>query len=134
MSKEAFDWVRARNDCSLLAVFRSLQSAAEKDVETRNALRGKADEYRFIYKSNPKTEGFFVIREGNFVGLTISFQVVGSAILVTEMPSNHELLTAVPTLTNERACMLKVNSQELEEWQVLKLALEALFFEITETR
>jgi hypothetical protein len=38
------------------------------------------------------------------------------------------IFTATITFTNQGRCKIKVGDQELEQWQVLKMALEDLFF------
>ena len=123
-----FDWVTARHNCSIVSVFKSLEVAAEENVRTRNSLKSQNDHFRFTFQPQ-QSESFFVQRQTSNSILYIVFNLRDSFISVCNK-SGKELFRAIPTLNNDRECRLKVNGEELEIWQVLRKALESLFFEI----
>jgi hypothetical protein len=56
----------------------------------------------------------------------VNFSLEGDEIVVCA--GNEIILRATITLNNEGRCMLKVDDEELEQWQVRRMALEDLFF------
>jgi hypothetical protein len=121
---EQFDWVKARAECSILAVYQQLISEIEKDVERRNTLDTRAHA-RFSFKVIDANQ-CLVIR-GDSGPLRI-FKMADEFIAVLDRERN-ELLRATLTLSKFGRCMLKVADEELEHWQFLRTALEPLFFE-----
>jgi|SRR5688500_5467551 hypothetical protein len=120
-----FDWVAARNNCSLSVVFKQLEIEAEKNVNQRNALGNKKlekDRFQFIPKEN-----YFVIMRGGSSSRSVAFSLKLDHIYVEPSSSGGQSIRATLTLNNLAECKLKVNNQELERWQLLRMALEDLF-------
>ena len=122
-----FSWVKERHACSIIAVFKSLEVAAEKDVKARNDLKSEGDQFGFKFQEQ-RNGSFFVERLANRGASYVVFNLKDSFISVCG-PDGKEMFRATPTLTNDRECRLKVNGEELEVWQIMRKALEALFFE-----
>ena len=117
-----FDWVSARHNCSVDKFFERLRLGAQSNVERRNALGSPVEGQRFTFTSSGS---LFSVARGTSVGVV--FRVVGERIYVEGNRIDVKFNGAL-TLTNEARCLLRVGDRELDEWQVLRLALEALLF------
>jgi E3 ubiquitin-protein ligase DOA10 len=119
-----FDWVRERANCSLGKVFKELELGAQGDIDTINSQRNPDDQIKF---SLSKSSGrFAVVRETTSFPLeSVDFSLADDEIIVNGSGVNF---TATLTLNNKGQCRLKVNGEELEQWQVRRMALEELFF------
>lgn len=120
-----FNWIKARADCSLAQVFKQLELGVRNDVDTANAQRMAEDRHKFSISASAGR--FSVTRESSrAVPLSVNFSLEGDEIVVCA--GNEIILRATITLNNEGRCMLKVDDEELEQWQVRRMALEDLFF------
>lgn len=123
-----FDWVRARAACSLEVAFRQLQTAAKRDVNSMNTVLREARR-PVICELAVTGNRFLVTISGNtFPIRSAEFTLTSSGISVEVDKPKARTFSAVPTLTSEGNCKLIVNDQELEYWQVCRMALEDLFF------
>jgi hypothetical protein len=126
-----FNWVTSRAECSLLAVFKALELGAREDVETVTSLVMPHERVSFsVVASHCR---FSVIREDGATPASpiprsrdVNFTVEGQEIVASK--GNKILLRAAITLNNEGQCKLKIGDEELEQWQVRRMALEELFF------
>lgn len=123
-----FDWVTARQKCSVGKFFERLRIGAEKNMQARNALREERGE-RFHFESTSDANVCSVIRPLRGGIVVVRFVLDGERIRVegSGVDVNFE---GTLTLNHEAECRLKVAGQELDEWQVLRLGLEALFFDL----
>ena len=122
---QEFDWVTARNECSLGTMFLRLRHGAEKDVEVRNGLREEDEPSKWAVKSDG--EHFIVYRESRLGYRAVEFSRRQATIDI----NSDELkvsFSATLTLTDLGECKLVVNGEELYEWQLRKRVLEKLFF------
>ena len=123
-----FDWVTARHRCSVAVFFERLCIAAKRNVDTRKALREELHDRGTIdFTSGPGT--YSVIRELDMTSspVTVRFTIEGPRIVVEGTGINLHFVGTV-TLNDGGQCRLDVGGAELDEWQVLKRALEKLFF------
>lgn len=121
-----FDWVNARAECSLLPVFRKLESECGADVETMNKrLVADGSQARFLSQSNDANTQFWVF--GNIdSSLLVKFVLFTDRI---EVATPSQTFAVTLTLDNEGKCKLRVDDGEvLDQWQLRKLVLEDLFF------
>jgi hypothetical protein len=118
-----WDWVTARAQCSAYLEFTILQDQAARDIAARNAVRaaGEAVEFRL----HAQADGFTVWAEGH--DRRVVFARTGDAITIRG-DGIAIALDVTLTLTATGACRFKVQGAELVAWQVLRLALEDLFF------
>lgn len=121
-----FDWVKARSECSIVAVFKQLELEAEADMERRNNLNRK-ETSRFKYSHGTNKNPSFYVRRDNGDSLLFMLDPNPARINVTGNDGKI-FLTATLTLNNDGECKLKVGDKELEHWQFLRLALEDFFF------
>jgi hypothetical protein len=127
-----FDWVKARVDCSPTAFFERLRLGAERNTKRRNDLRtdnDKQDGMKFSFTDDGHL--FSVFCEG-VPGRVVKFRMEAlSTIHVESQGMNADQkfsFLGTLTLTDKAKCRLKVGDDELDEWQVLRRALEPLFF------
>ena len=119
---EEFDWVTERQKCSLVSVFESLKMQLKQDVAIRqNQLHPG---YGFCFDEG---HSYAVVRLEGDKNATVRFEV-GRSIVCTY--DGTQVFTAAPTLSDDGKCRLKVNGKELDLWQISKLALEDMFFNI----
>jgi len=122
-----FDWVTERANCSIAAVFAKFQTGVANDASTWNTLPDSASRKIDIVEAAPV---FKAVRRGvPSAGLWyVQFTCDAAAIRIR---SNDDAIRidATLTLNNAGECRLKVGAnQELELWQVRRMALEQLFF------
>jgi hypothetical protein len=120
-----FDWVAARLECSAAKVFELLYLETLRSVEARNATLPEG-QTRF---ETANGDGVFsVVRRHRFTGVAgVRFFLVGDEISVESQGVNVQF-TASLTLNDEGECRLMVDGRTLDRWQVLRRALESLFF------
>ncbi len=123
--KSQFDWVSARDACSTRAVFEALKQGAADDVKTINSLRGKS---LFAIQSN-SGDLFSVVRQEDSAQRAVNFSVADSEIAIK--PSTGSSFRVTLALNESGECKVKIKGrdEELEHWQVLRIALEDLFFD-----
>lgn len=127
-----FDWVTARAQCSAAEMFESLRQLAQANVTTINACRGGADGQRprfHLRDSEPSLANGFAVWD-TFAGRrrAVLFQLRGDVIHIEATRPGHEF-DATLTLNDAGQCRFKTAAEELDKWQVLRRALEWLFFE-----
>jgi hypothetical protein len=120
-----FDWVTERSSCSLPNVFKKLRLQAEEDVKTRNALRPNNSPYKFSVSDTGAD--FKVLLEAKDVRTSVIFSLAEHAIFVRDDKGNP-MFEVTLTFNDEGECKLHVNDQELDFWQVRRMALEELLF------
>jgi len=120
-----FDWVAARADCSVSEVFEKLRAQVKTDVDKRHALRPERTPYAFRFVSEgPK---FIALVEGNKLHHAVIFSLENQIISVYDDDDNV-IFKAEVTLNDEGKCVVKIDNEERELWQMRKMALERLFF------
>jgi hypothetical protein len=123
--KSKFDWVTKRSSCSLPKIFKTLLLQVEEDVKTRNALRPNNSPYEFSVAE--KGADFTVLLKTKDAHRSITFTLAEHAILVRD--DKGDLMFEVTlTFNDEGECKLNVNKEDLEVWQVRRMALEDLMF------
>ena len=123
-----FDWVSARHQCSVAKFFERLHAGAQRNVAARKGLRLE------LHDSGPieffSTHGTFSVMRTHDITkppLVVRFNLEGPRIAVEGSGIDVQFSGTV-TLTDAGECRLEVAGSQLDEWQVLKRALEKLFF------
>ena len=122
------NWVQARADCTLAKMFKMLALGIEEDISIMKLTLLPGD--HVVFYMVPATNRFSVVREamGNIpIPITDSVEFILSKDEIT-IQHNEHILQAHLTLNNEGVCKLKIGGNELEQWQVRRMALESLFF------
>jgi hypothetical protein len=123
---DAFDWVTQRSECSLPKVYQKLKMEVEGNVTTRNVLRSHGEHYTFTFVSG--NGRFSVITEASKVHKAVDFILSEKCIEVSSEGS--VMFQATVGINDDGECVLFVNREERKRWQVIKLALDQLFFEV----
>jgi hypothetical protein len=126
-----FDWVTARHKCSAAVFFESLLQLAKANVDTVNAAKEKSSGRSDAYLQATVPGVFAVARGVPGAGppKVVRFRLErDDAIAVEPHGVPMEGFQGTLTLNNEGECRLKVGAEELDLWQVLRRALEPLFF------
>lgn len=128
-----FDWVTARSNCSVVMIFERLKSAVQDDVNKRQQLRRKSEfgyQYGFSVDID-QTRISVILKEPTAPAEAVVFYLKEDSIDVVNGSGKHKF-KATPTINDEGECRLKVSGQERELWQFRKMALEELFFRISD--
>src|SRR5216683_1096079 len=109
----AFDWVRARHECSLECVFQTLREVVDSDVKRMMALKNKPEVgFRL---SAPAADKFIVTRARDYGGGTegsmIVFELLPTEIRVRDGRDEKTILSAKPDVNPEGECLLEVQGK-----------------------
>src|SRR5271165_17744 len=116
------DWVRELSLCSISQVFKQLYLDVKEDVEAINGAKGLTAHNCFDAVENSAGSVFTVFQRNAGVEHEVTFRRGDGEIRVDR--KNGPSFTITLTLNNEGRCKLRVNDEELEQWQVRKMALE----------
>jgi hypothetical protein len=125
-----FDWVTARSECSIVALFESLKAQLQEDVERRNGMyRGRPPFQQFGFQVLVNNTQVSVIVDGQIPNIydSVIFELTKSAIEVRDKNGNLKF-KATPMINDDGECRLNVNGAEKELWHIRKMALEDLLF------
>jgi len=126
-----FDWVSAQAQCNAGAMFERLRTQVREDVQRRNGLLGRSDEWRFEFES--EDDAFEVARvSGSLVdpkvSAVVTFERAGRRILIHSEDIEVDV-TAIVMLDVTGACRFIVGEAIYSDWEIRRMALELLFFE-----
>jgi hypothetical protein len=133
-SHDDFDWVAAQAACTAETMFPRLLAGVRRDVERRNALTNRADQFHFQVDEDEDEDRFDVIRtigeptDTTHVHASVTFERIGSRINVQGDHVDVDV-TAVVGINPSGTCRFFVAEAEYAEWEMRKLALDQLFFE-----
>lgn len=122
-----FDWVSARERCSMTKAFVTLKAEVKRDVDARN--KALADRYPFRFDLTDNGDSFTVhtASEQQIDIKTVTFEREKNSLNVRGTDGKAKL-AATLTINSSGECRFKVNGEECDAWYVRKLALEDLFF------
>jgi len=128
---QSLNWVQARANCSIHSIFKALEQGAREDIAEIESLLTAHDETKFSVVASSRQ--FSVIRVSDpmtSASESVDVRCQRDDITVHRANTSGEelMFTATLTLNNEGRCKLKVNGVEMEQWQVRRMALEALLF------
>jgi hypothetical protein len=125
---QELDWVKARATCSVLRAFNELRLGVEEDVKAANATPRPSElpPLSFGVRSNTVGDYFIVFQQEN-AGARVEFNCQVDRMTIK---NQNEEFSVTLTLNKEGRCKLRVDDgEELEQWQVRRIALEKLFFD-----
>lgn len=118
------DWVKEREACSLVQVFKDLQLGVEDDIRTINAMRQLSPDDQF--QTKPINHSGFVAYRAALLKNVRFFLERDHLKIENDLSSEKHNVTI--TLNNEGRCKAVLNGEELEQWQLRRTTLEPLFF------
>lgn len=129
----SFNWVHARSECSLSVVFIVLAEVIDSDVKAATALNRPGATFKLRRDASDK---LVVTRErilqGATLNSTVIFELLADRIRVSRMKERNSepapFFTAAPNLNRDGECLLDVDGEPNQLWQVSRKALEDLFF------
>ena len=125
-----FDWVTAQSKCTTALVFDRLRTHVRDDVQRRNGVFNRNDGWKFEFREDG--DDFEAVRltsdvRSNVLAL-VRFERHGRRIEVRGEEVDIDL-TAIVSIDATGLCRLVVGEVMYSEWEIRKMALEALFFE-----
>ena len=106
-------------------MFTQVRLDAEQNVKARNALReDRQEREKFLFVE--RGEKFSVSRES--VRRLVDFELAGDQIAISGSGLSTPFTATVTLQDVFGHCRLKVDGVEYDRWQVLRMALEELFF------
>jgi hypothetical protein len=130
MPDDTFDWVRELHACSVQDKFAELRIAAERNAATRNAHfpdPGTGVRTRFGVNTISHRPLVFLVFD-NWAQRKVEFSARQNTIKFHRDGDGARDYVMTLTLDEEGKCKFLLDGKELDIWQVLKLALEPLFF------
>ena len=128
MAHKHFDWVTARQACSLAKCFASLKAQIDGDIKTRNSLLPEGSAISFGLGDNGNS--FIVLTEPHgHLGRSATFTLRADHIEVMDEKGGIRFKITL-TLDVDGDCMFRIDGddEEYEPWYVRKKALEDVFF------
>ena len=125
-----FNWVEARQNCSVDAQFKLLQDTVEANVTKRQEHLGANSKVILTFERTTKSQ-FRVMREAPSSYQCIMFLLRGEHISVVQDEMNgKQLFDLTVTPNDDGECRFKVDGEEGEflRWQVARKALEDILF------
>ena len=133
-----FDWVAAQAKCSTPSMFEQLRTRVRADVQHRNGVLNRDDQWRFEF--HDEGDEFEVTRLiSSSVGAQASGrppQVTASVRFAREGRRIHVQgedvdveFVAIVTLDATGQCRFAVGEAYYADWEIRRMALEQLFFE-----
>jgi hypothetical protein len=123
---EELNWVKARHECSLVQIFKTLELGVKSDIDAINALILPGVMLKFHLASHGSRFSATCEVNGQH-SHSVDFGLKDNEISISE--DNTPKFAATLALTNTGACKLRVGNEELEQWQVRRKALETFFFD-----
>ena len=130
--QDDFNWVEERAECSLAVEFERLKAAVLSDVAVRNKL---GDNVHCELKSREKNGMFYVTASHNPKDSSAVYFMLNPRHIMVEDNVENEMFRATITLNAEGDCRYQMAKGEAGtyegeylRWQVIRKALETLFF------
>ena len=129
----AFDWVKARSECSVQKLFDDLIKVVKSDIQIFNEHSESTGSSRTMKFSQVCTKQFDVeaspprsTPDGTFACVMVSLN--GSSIEFFRGGMDNKLFSAKPYLLDTGECLLEVEGKPYRIWQISRKAFEGFFF------
>ena len=134
-----WDWVTARNKCSAAVVYETLRRLAERDAATRNSQSDNESKGsgRFQLMDSPAVARGFIVFDAWAPNdrKAVAVEVIEQSTKIRIRPSFGQGETVYGlSLNDDGECRLVARGLELQPWQLLRSALEPLFYEADDAR
>ena len=126
-----FDWVVAQSKCTPKLMFDRLRVRVNEDVQRRNGVSNQNDRWTFEFEEDG--DDFEALRVTSGPGdakvlALVRFERTGRRIVVHGEDVDVDF-TAIVAIDAAGLCRFVVGEVMYSEWEIRKMALEALFFE-----
>ena len=119
-----FNWVRARDQCSIAVVFELLTRTVRQATEDRNSL-DQAAGFEFITDQNGGNSYAVVLRKSD--GVKVEFRREGRYAHIEGHGTDKMRLRA--GISPSKECVAIVDGVPLTYWYIASQALDAIFFD-----
>ena len=109
----------------MTSAFATLKAEIKRDIEARN--KSLAGEFWFTLTDNGESFAVHTASERTIKVNVVTFYREGRTLAV-KGNDGKEKFNAILTLSPDRKCRFKIDSQEYDFWYIRKMALEDLFF------
>lgn len=121
------DWVNARANCESETVFEELSDAVEEDVKLYNSRFNPQIAQAPVFQKRKEFPVFSVYRRTLAGSVSVTFSRKLDLIEVAD-ECGVQSLSAIPFFSDNGRCKFQVGGEEIEQWQLRRKALEAIFF------
>ncbi|MFP5276083.1 MAG: hypothetical protein ACLGPM_03125 [Acidobacteriota bacterium] len=119
------DWVKERAACTLERMFALLHESVTEDIKRINTIRKFPESDGF--EISPSNDGkAFTVKRAQAIKPVVIFSIESDCISVTGLEGATQEYRI--SLCDDGRCKLIEHGVPLEQWQVRRAALEALFF------
>ena len=133
-SEQNFNWVTARNECSIQRQFECLRSEVEKHTKEREGLLARNDKRTFLPNLHLEENKFSVARQhAGHLHAEVTFELRKEQAQIHISGEDLSLEVTI-TLSNDGECLFLISRDgekmngAFKRWQVAREALETLFF------
>ena len=119
------NWVAVHSACTLPNVFRSIRQRVEADVKARNDIRPHSSPYEFTIGEGD--DEFKVSLKHPEIHKSVFFSLTKNAIVILD-DKRIKMFEVTSTFNDKSECILSVDHEPRELWQISRLALEGIFF------
>jgi hypothetical protein len=130
-TSDDFDWVAAQSRCTPSLMFDGLRTHVREDVERRNTVADRDDGWTFEFEEDGSDFEAIRLEDGDGdarVLAAVRFERRGHRINVRGEDVDVDF-TAIVTLDSAGSCRFVVGEAMYADWEIRRMALEALFFE-----
>jgi len=131
---EDFNWVLAQSKCTSALMFEALRTHVNEDVQRRNGISDRSDGWTFEFEEDGDDFEALRVRSGSGDGTVLAlvrFERNGRRIDVHGEDIDVQF-TAILTVDAAGLCRFVVGEVMYSEWEIRRMALEALFFDAPE--
>lgn len=135
MTVEQVNWVKGKADCNIEGAFLALYHQAAKDVKDANnlpdSIRGRCTFKISEFGALKMSFSVALILLGNPTGHSTNFCVKSGEIIINQLKDRKygdEFIVKCQWNEHEGKCMLVIDNQPHELWQISQRALSPLFF------
>lgn len=114
----------ARAACSLPVIFKELQLGTQNDIKAIHLPAGTQVNYSVTQMMRSR---FSVVRSESGFLESVTF-ILAEGTITARNDDDAVIVRATVTLNDRGECKLKTDTDELEQWQFRRRALEKLFF------
>jgi hypothetical protein len=122
------DWVKVQSGCLIKGAFESLRAGVEEDIKSYNAMLQLPPTHEIKISSEISTIFIAIRRSISYAQVEFSRRGNCVEIRQSEVVDHPASFSVTPIFSNLGRCRWKFDEEELEQWQVRRMALEKFLF------